>query len=230
MLLCLLTLNVYSQSLKDKTVLFVYGGWDGHDPKGCRDIFVPWMQSEGAEVVVSDSLAIYKNKELMSRVDLIVQVWTMGRIAHDEEVALLEAVRGGVGLAGWHGGLGDSFRNSTEYQFMVGGQWVSHPDNITEYEVDILDKADPVTFGLKQFTMNSEQYYMHVDPGVHVLATTRFKSPKCPWIDGVTMPVAWKKMYGDGRVFYSSLGHVSADFQVPEALEIMKRGIQWAVK
>lgn len=230
MILCLLTLNVYSQSLKDKTVLFVYGGWDGHDPKGCRDIFVPWMQEEGAEVVVSDSLAIYKNKELMSRVDLIVQVWTMGRITHDEEVALLEAVRGGAGLAGWHGGLGDSFRNSTEYQFMVGGQWVSHPDNITEYEVDILDKADPVTFGLKQFTMNSEQYYMHVDPGVHVLATTRFKSPKCPWIDGVTMPVAWKKMYGDGRVFYSSLGHVSADFQVPEALEIMKRGILWAVK
>lgn len=230
MILCLLALNVYSQSLKDKTVLFVYGGWDGHDPKGCRDIFVPWMQEEGAEVVVSDSLAIYKNKELMSRVDLIVQVWTMGRITHDEEVALLEAVRCGVGLAGWHGGLGDSFRNSTEYQFMVGGQWVSHPDNITEYEVDILDKADPVTFGLKQFTMNSEQYYMHVDPGVHVLATTRFKSPKCPWIDGVTMPVAWKKMYGDGRVFYSSLGHVSADFQVPEALEIMKRGILWAVK
>lgn len=167
---------------------------------------MPWLKEEGANVIESDKLSIYKDKSVMSGVDLIVQVWTMGTMQPDEEAGLLEAVRNGAGIAGWHGGLGDSFRNSTEYQFMIGGQWVAHPGNIIDYDVDIKDKKDPVTKGLKRFHMKSEQYYMHVDPAV------------------------WKKVYGNGRVFYSSLGHVAADFQVPEALEIMKRGICWAVR
>lgn len=113
----------------------------------------------------------------------------------------------------------------TEYQFMVGGQWVAHPGGIVEYDVNIRDKKDPVTKGLKRFHMQSEQYYMHVDPAVKVLATTRFSGADAPWIQDVVMPVVWKKRYGRGRVFYSSLCHVASDFRVPEALEIMKRGI-----
>lgn len=216
--------------LQGKTVLFVYGGWAGHDPKGCREVFVPWLKEEGTNVIESDKLSIYKDKSVMSSVDLIVQVWTMGTLQPDEEAGLLEAVRNGAGIAGWHGGLGDSFRNSTEYQFMIGGQWVAHPGNIIDYDVDIKDKKDPVTKGLKRFHMKSEQYYMHVDPAVKVLATTTIKGKGAPWIEGVVMPAVWKKVYGNGRVFYSSLGHVAADFQIPEAFEIMKRGIRWAVR
>lgn len=219
-----------SEGLKGKTVLFVYGGWAGHDPKGCHEVFVPWLKEEGANVIESDKLSIYKDKSVMNSVDLIVQAWTMGTLQPDEEAGLLEAVRNGAGIAGWHGGLGDSFRNSTEYQFMIGGQWVAHPGNIIDYDVDIKDKKDPVTKGLKRFHMKSEQYYMHVDPAVKVLATTTIKGKGAPWIEGVVMPAVWKKVYGNGRVFYSSLGHVATDFQVPEALEIMKRGIRWAVR
>ena len=69
---------------------------------------------------------------------------------------------------------------------------------------------------------------MHVDPNVKVLATTTFSGEHAEWIDGATMPVVWKKTYGKGRVFYTSLGHVAKDFDVPEALEILKRGIRWA--
>ncbi len=219
-----------SEGLKGKTVLFVHGGWEGHDPRGCREVFVPWLKEEGANVIESDKLSIYKDKAVMGSVDLIVQVWTMGTLQPDEEAGLLEAVRNGAGIAGWHGGLGDSFRNSTEYQFMIGGQWVAHPGNIIDYDVDIKDRKDPVTKGLKRFHMKSEQYYMHVDPAVKVLATTTIKGKGAPWIEGVVMPAVWKKVYGNGRVFYSSLGHVAADFQVPEALEIMKRGIRWAAR
>jgi type 1 glutamine amidotransferase len=129
---------------------------------------------------------------------------------------------------GWHGGLGDAFRNNVEYQFMVGGQWVAHPGGVIPYDVHIIDHNDKVTSGLKDFHMHSEQYYMHVDPNVKVLATTTFNGDHAWWIDGCVIPVAWKKMYGKGRVFYSSLGHVAKDFDVPEALEIMKRGIRWA--
>jgi uncharacterized protein len=213
--------------LKGKKVLFVWGGWKGHEPDKCRDIFVPWMESEGANVTVSDNLDAYVNLDLKS-FDLIVQTWTMGTITGPQEKALLEAVKSGVGIAGWHGGIGDSFRNNTEYQFMVGGQWVSHPGGVIDYTVNITDKKDPVTKGLKDFGMHSEQYFMHVDPNVKVLATTTFTDKSADWIGGNVMPVVWKKQYGKGRVFYSSLGHVAADYKVTEALEIQKRGIRWA--
>lgn len=214
--------------LKGKRVLFVWGGWMGHEPDKCRDIFVPWMKSEGAEVTVSDTLAAYLSNDLGKDVDLIVQAWTMGTIEAEQEKALLEAVKSGTGLTGWHGGLGDSFRNNTEYQFMTGGQWVAHPGGVIDYRVNISDHDDPVTKGLSDFDMHSEQYYMHVDPNVKVLATTTFNGKNADWIDGCVMPVAWKKMYGKGRVFYSSLGHVASDFGVPQVLEIQKRGILWA--
>jgi len=215
-------------TLEGKKVLFVYGGWEGHDPIESSILFVPWMRSEGAEVTVSNTLDSYLDEELMESLDLIVQIWTMGSISSEQEKALLDAIRRGVGIAGWHGGLGDSFRNNVRYQFMVGGQWVAHPGNIIDYEVNIINNTDPITKGLNDFAMRSEQYYMHVDPNVNVLATTQFSGKHADWIDGTTMPVVWKKYFGKGRVFYSSLGHVITDFEVPEALEIQKRGIRWA--
>ncbi|MDZ7635118.1 MAG: ThuA domain-containing protein [Bacteroidales bacterium] len=217
-------------SLNGKNVLFVHGGWDGHDPGPSRNLFVPWMESEGARVIVSDSLGVYTNEALMDSLDLIVQIWTMGEISNEQEKGLLKAIKRGVGLAGWHGGIGDSFRNNVEYQFMVGGQWVSHPGGVIDYAVNIIDPNDPVTKGIEDFPMHSEQYYMHVDPNIKVLATTRFNAGHADWIDGNTMPVVWKKYYGKGRVFYSSLGHVIADFEGPEVLEIQKRGIRWAAE
>ena len=221
---------VHSQDgvLKGKKVLFTYGGWEGHEPEQCRDIFVPWLLSEGAEVFVFDSVGCYADEELMSKIDLVVQTYTQGKISNRAEKGLLNAIKRGVGIAGWHGGLADSFRNNTEYQYMVGGQWVAHPGGIIPYGVKITDKEDPVTKGLNDFHMESEQYYMHVDPNVKVLATTKYGGDPDPWTEGAVMPVVWKKTYGKGRVFYSSLAHVAKDFDVPEALEIMKRGIRWA--
>jgi type 1 glutamine amidotransferase len=231
-LLFVFTQQVFPQTvnhtLQGKKVLFVWGGWKGHQPDKCRDIFVPWMQSEGAEVIVYNSLDCYTDSILMAEIDLVVQIFTMSTITKEQEKGLLQAVKQGTGLAGWHGGIGDSFRNNPEYQFMVGGQWVAHPGGVIDNVVNITDTKDPVTKGLTDFHMHSEQYYMHVDPNVKVLAMTTFNGEHAPWIDGAVMPVAWKKTYGKGRVFYSSLGHVAADFNVPEALEIQKRGIRWA--
>jgi len=217
-------------TLKGKRVLYLYGGWDGHESKQSVDIFVPWLRSEGAEVILSDSLDSYTDKQLMDSLDLIVQIVTMAKISGEQEKGLLEAVTNGCGFAGWHGGIGDSFRENTEYQFMVGGQWVAHPGGVIDYRVRITDRKDEVTRGLNDFDMHSEQYYVHVDPNVKVLATTAFTGEHASWIDGCIVPVVWKKYYGNGRIFYSSLGHVMADFNVPQALEIQKRGIRWAAE
>lgn len=215
-------------TLKGKKVLFVYGGWKGHDPEPSRDLFVPWLRKEGADVTVSDTLDAYLDEDLMSSLDLVVQIWTMGEISKDQEKGLLNAIRNGCGIAGWHGGLGDAFRNNVEYQFMVGGQWVSHPGGVIDYRVNIIDQGDYVTRDLSDFDMHSEQYYMQIDPNVKVLAATTFTDEHAHWIGDAVVPQVWKKYYGDGRVFYSALGHVIGDFEVHEALEIQKRGIRWA--
>jgi type 1 glutamine amidotransferase len=211
-----------------KSALFVWGGWEGHEPKRCVDIFAPYLKERGYAVEISDTLDSYLDVGKLQSLDLIVQVWTQDTISPAQEKGLLEAVKNGVGYAGWHGGMADSFRNNTEYQFMVGGQWVAHPGNIIDYEVNIIDHNDPITAGLLDFRMHSEQYYMHVDPLNKVLATTTFSGDYAPWIEGCVMPVVWKKMWGRGRVFYSSLGHVAKDFDVPEAREIVHRGMLWA--
>lgn len=206
----------------------VWGGWDGHEPKLCVDLFAPLLEAKGYTVDISDTLAAYADAERMKDLDLIVPVWTMDSLPKESEKGLLEAVKAGTGIAGWHGGMADSFRQSTEYQFMVGGQWVSHPDNIKRYTVNITNHEDPITKGIPDFEMNSEQYYMHVDPSNEVLATTTFQTESAPWVNGTVMPVVWKRRWGEGRVFYSSLGHVRKDFDVPEAREIQMRGFLWA--
>ncbi len=213
-----------------KRAMITWGGWEGHEPSICAQIFSAVLRDEGYEVEVYDTLDIYLDAEKMASYDLITPIWTMSTISKEQEAGLLETIKAGTGLAGWHGGMADSFRNSVNYQWMVGGQWVAHPGNIIDYTVNIVDHDDPITAGLNDFQMHSEQYYMHVDPSNQVLATTTFSGEYAPWIEGTVMPVVWKRRFGAGKVFYSSLGHVAKDFDVPEAKEIVRRGMLWATR
>lgn len=218
--------------MRMKSALMVWGGWDGHEPKQCVDVFHPFLEAQGFEVEVADTMDVYLDEEKMSGLRLVVPCWTMGQITREQAQGLISAVKSGVGIAGWHGGMGDSFRDNVGYQFMVGGQWVSHPGGIVEYDVNITNHDDPITAGLSDFRMKSEQYYLHVDPGNEVLATTTFSGENggMDWIKGCVMPAVWKRMYGKGRVFYSSLGHVAKDFEVVEARTIVERGMMWAAR
>ena len=211
--------------------LVVRGGWDGHEPVETTDRMIPALAQVGFAIEVSGSLEVYADAPMMKGVDLIVQCWTMGDIKREELTGLLAAVSSGTGLTGWHGGLCDAFRNATDYQFMTGGQWVAHPGGKVEYEVNFLSaqSTDPVIAGLEDFRLRSEQYYMHVDPSNTVLATTTFEgTDDAPWTKGCVMPVAWKRAYGQGRIFYSTLGHDASDFDVPRIPELIVRGSLWA--
>jgi len=217
-------------SLKGRKILFTYGGWNGHEPEKFRDYFTPWLKEQGADVHVYSTLDPYTDKPLMDSIDLIIQIFTMSQITKEQEKGLLESIeKNGTGMAGWHGGMGDAFRNNPDYQFMVGGQWVAHPGGVIDYRVNIRNHKDEITKGLSDFNMHSEQYYMHTDPNVKVLATTRFNGAINSWIDGCIIPAAWKKMYGKGRIFYTSLGHnLDHITKVPQAITMLQRGIQWA--
>lgn len=213
-----------------RKALMVWGGWEGHEPRQCVEVFAPVLEAEGFQVEVADRLEVFADAEKMAALSLVTPCWTMGALTEEQERGLLDAVRAGVGIAGWHGGMCDAFRGNTSYQWMTGANWVAHPGNIREYTVEITRTDDPIMRGLSSFTMRSEQYYLHVDPSNEVLATTTFDGVEAPWIAGCVMPVVWKRKWGEGRVFYSALGHAAADFDVPECHEIMKRGLLWAAR
>lgn len=207
--------------MKHRTALIVQGGWQGHQPARTATLLCQQLQPHGFNVTIADTLDVLTTLDL-TQLDLIVPIWTMGTITAEQLNPLLAAIKGGVGIGGVHGGMADAFREQTEYQYMVGGQWVSHPggDGVT-YTVHIDGEPSEITTGLSDFSVTSEQYYMHVDPANRVLATTRFGE--------VIMPVVWTKHYGKGRVFYCSLGH-TPDVLVGEALTLVTRGLLWAAE
>jgi len=213
-----------------KKALFLAGGWDGHEPQATAELFAGLLNDEGYETEISNTLDTLLDSEKINALDLIVPVWTQSTITNEQLNNLLTAIEDGVNIGGWHGGMADAFRDSVYYQFMVGGQWVAHPGDMIDYTVQITNKDHPITAGLSDFAMHSEQYYLHVDPSNKVLATTTFSGEHCSWIDATVMPVVWTRQWGKGKVFYSSLGHNMQDFDVPEAREIVRRGLLWASK
>lgn len=212
-----------------RKALIVWGGWPGHDPDLCASMIRGWLVDEGFEVRIETSAEVF-GESFVHEMDLVVPIYTMSTIQKPHAVNLCEAVKSGVGLAGHHGGMCDAFRDSVDYQFMCGGQWVAHPGNIIDYRVDIAKPDDPIMSGIEGFEHRSEQYYMHVDPAVEVLATTTFSGEHAPWTKGVVMPQVWKKMFGKGRVFYSALGHRAYELDVPAIRTMMTRGMLWAAR
>ena len=214
---------------KQKKALIVWGGWEGHTPLQSADIVRGMLDGHGFAVTVDNSTESFADPDLGTN-DLIVPMITMSRIEKEELTNLLAAVRAGSGIAGFHGLMCDSFRNEPDYQFMTGGQWVAHPGNIIDYTVNVIRPDDPIMAGIGDFPYRSEQYYMHVDPSNEVLATTVFDGRLFDEINGVVMPVVWKRRFGAGRVFYSSLGHVADEFDVPQMRTIFERGALWAAR
>lgn len=221
--------SISSQFLKNKKILIVWGGYKPHQPKLFTKNISNWLKKQKANISESNDLSAYSNYDSLIKFDLIIQSVTMMKLTRNQEKNLTRAVKNGVGIAGTHGGLGDSFRTNTGYQFMIGGQFVQHPGGKVNFNVKML--KNELTKGLKDFNIYSEQYYLHYDPNIEILATTKFNADPYPWIKNVVMPVAWKKKYGSGKVFYISIGHDPNEFlKYTEGWELLKRGIKWATR
>lgn len=218
-----------------KTALMVRGGWLGHAPVEATDRYAAVLEGKGYSVTKSDSLDSYLDAALLADTDLIVQCWTMGTISRDQLAGLDAAVRAGTGFAGWHGGIVDAFRNETGYQLLTGGQFVHHPHGFVDYKVRAAPgrESHPLVDGLTSYPVNTEQYYVHVDPLSEVLAVTDLvDDPDVPGgaDAGIAMPVVWIRSWGEGRVFVSTLGHKLDDFDVPQTDETIVRGLLWATR
>jgi type 1 glutamine amidotransferase len=214
--------------------LILCGGWDGHEPKLVTGRFKSFLESEDFEVTVAETTDVLEDKERLMALDIFIPVWTMGKeFPKPYFEPLLEAIGSGVGMAGCHGGMCDAFRSNVAWQFLTGGNWVAHPGcDGTPFRVNIKSSSNPLTEGIKDFDVVSEQYYLHVDPANEILAATRF--PTVKWYHSanceVDVPVIWTRRWGHGRVYYNALGHHNDVFDIPEAWELMKRGILWAAE
>ncbi|MBY0351309.1 ThuA domain-containing protein [Tabrizicola sp.] len=212
--------------------LITWGGWDGHEPDRVAALFAGWLGEAGLEVTLTDSLACFDDLDAVKAFDLIVPVWTMSTIGKDQALNACAAVASGVGIAGCHGGMCDAFRENVDWQFLTGAQWVAHPGNDgVEYGVRIVSD-DPVVAGIGNFTVKTEQFYLHVDPAVRVHAVCDFPVADGPHaVNGpVAMPVVFTKGYGAGRVYYNALGHKADVIGTGPAAELMRRGLIWAAR
>jgi uncharacterized protein len=222
--------------MAERKAIIVWGGWDGHEPDKVADLFEKILLAEGFEVEVSNTLDTFADEEKVRAANLLIPVYTMSTITAEQRDPVLKAVNeDGVGIAGCHGGMCDAFRVDTEWQFMTGGQWVAHPGNDgVRYTVNINQSVPhPITHGIPDFEVVSEQYYLHTDPGNVVLATTDFPNPGIdgPHVENVAkMPQIWTKKYGKGRVFYNALGHHCDVLEAEYPRELMRRGFLWAAK
>lgn len=204
-----------------------YGGWDGHTPKEAAELVSSKLQEKGFDVISENKLDRLNDLQFLESMNLIVPVWTMGTLSNEQTKNLSTAVRNGVGLGGFHGGMGDAFRGNIEYEWMVGGIFTGHP-YVGKYIVDLVSSENTITKGMKKsFEYESEQYYMLTDPGNNILATTMYE------LNGnqITMPVIWTKTWGKGKVFYSALGHTAEELtKNPAVPDMTIKGMLWAAK
>ncbi len=212
--------------------LVTWGGWEGHEPEKVGPMFADWLREAGMQVTLTDSLSCFDDPQAVQAYDLIVPVWTMSRIEKSQALNVCAAVAAGTGIAGCHGGMCDAFRENVDWQFLTGAQWVAHPGNDgVEYVVRITSD-DPLVAGIGDFTVRTEQYYLHVDPAVKVHAVCDFPVVEGPHsVNGpVAMPVVFTKGYGRGRVYYNALGHQKTVIDRGPAAELMRRGLLWAAR
>jgi uncharacterized protein len=231
--------------MSERRALVVRGGWEGHAPVEATELFLPFLRDNGYEVRVEESPEIYADAEVLGATDLIVQSVTMSEISHDQLKGLRAAVAAGTGMAGWHGGIADSYRNSSDYLQLIGGQFATHPskepslccgsqeDNYLKYTVEIteLGRKHPVTEGLEDFELDTEQYWVLHDDLIDVLATTTHPvQPYHPWHRPITSPAVWTRLWGEGRIMVATPGHSVDILQDANVRTIMERGMLWATR
>jgi type 1 glutamine amidotransferase len=212
-----------------RKAVIIWGGWQGHEPEQCAEIVGEMLRQDGFAVEITADLGVFGSAAL-PQADLLVPIITGESIEQRHAEALVEAVRGGLGLAGHHGSIATTFKESGPFRYVSGVTWVAHPGDIIDFRVNIIRPNDPLMAGIPDFDWRSEQYYLHYDPSIDVLATTIFSGEHDAAVRNVTMPVVFKRHFGAGRVFYSALGHVAAEFDHPYMPLILRRGLAWAAR
>jgi uncharacterized protein len=205
-------------------VIYLLAGGNFHLTEECADLLIQYLQGKTR----------YPVKKTMVRYDLTrldelnaqgLILITQGGVLSDAELQSLQAfVRSGKGVVGIHGAT-DSFDDAGEveaYTDLIGGWFQSHPPR-GEFPVTVKNTSHPITREMKNFRVRyDERYVMKLADGLDVLLTVD--------VDGKEIPNTWTKDYGQGRVFYTGLGHDRTTFRNATFLSMVVRGIKWAIE
>lgn len=133
-----------------------------------------------------------------------------------EEDGLFDFVAGGGGFVGVHG---TAWCIGGRAIGLLGGHANWHPPGDT-FTVDIANTDHEITAGIAPFEVEDEIYMSAWDPAIDILATAEWS--------GRNHPLAWTKTHGEGRVFYTALGHGPGTFERPAMQRLMTQGTVWA--
>lgn len=169
----------------------------------------------------------------LSRYQAVV-FYTTGELPISEagRAALLAFVRKGGGFAGIHPAT-DTFYEYPEYGAMIGGYFDGHPWH-QDVRVVVEDSTHPATRRLGDaFEIKDEIYQFREWSRDDVRVLLRLDSESVDITKGRRedgdYPLAWCKNYGEGRVFYTALGHRPSVWKDPRFLHHVVAGIRWAI-
>lgn len=194
-------------------------------------------------VIRTDTEALTKKKLEYNAKNLndfdAVLFYTGGTLEMDDQqkADFLSFIRDdGKGFIGVHSAT-ITFTRWPEYGEMIGGYFDEHPWNVFDAPIVVEDPSFP---GMKQwpatFTFSDEIYQMKNFSRENTRVLMRLdaskldlKNPKVHRKDN-DFAVAWAKMYGKGRVFYTTLGHMEANWDKPEMQKMFVEATRWAMR
>jgi type 1 glutamine amidotransferase len=187
------------------------------------------------EVTATEDIADFSAENLERYA--AIMFYTTGElpISGVQKTALLDFVRSGHGFLGVHSAT-DTFYTWPDYLDLVGGYFNGHPWH-QAVTVEVADPTDPLVaflgnslqiedeiYQISDFDHRGSHVLLRLDPGSVDIGKTGVHQRFYGW------PLAWRRSYGQGRVFYTALGHEASVWQDPRYQRILTNAIRWSMR
>ena len=201
-----------------------------------RDVLQRIGATADFQITMSEDVAVFTTENLLRYGGIMF--FTTGELpmSNAQRVALTDFIQAGGGFLGVHSAT-DTFYQWPEYRKIIGGYFDQHPWGTFNAPIVVEDPSFP---GMKQwpqsFTLNDEIYQMKMFSRENTRVLMRLDASKLDLTnkmvhrDDRDFAVAWAKMYGKGRVFYTTLGHVEANWDKPEMQTMFVEALKWVFR
>lgn len=168
----------------------------------------------------------------LAGVDAVFFANTTGNLGIADLPAFLEWIAGGKGFLGAHSAA-DTYHESPEYLAMLGGEFLTH-GAVVEAEVRVDDAAHPAVAHLAPRFRMTDEWYRFRPAGSGLAMLLSFDRSPADGVgtagEAVTLPVAWHKPFGSGRVFYTAMGHRAEVWNDPRFRTHLREAVRWATR
>ena len=212
-------------------------------------VFSQLAREQGWEVLITNNAAVH-NPGVLDKFQLVVWNNVSGDVlTAQQRESLRRWLEGGGGWVGVHGSGGD-----TSYQWqwyvdtLLGAQFVGHTmdPQFQDASLRVTEPAVPLTEHLPTpWTVSSEEWYafaanprgkgyeilLTIDEDTYITQGETTSGWMAGWTDRMEgeHPLVWRHELGQGRVFYSAIGHRPETYQLPEYRQLLSGAMRWAL-